>query len=250
MRTFSTTPKLFALLLLASCSIANLFEKTPPSITTTETIFLDINPDIQSTFIATDGIVPNLEANIAKELENRKIKIATKHADANVILKVKTRFAGKVLKRDLPKLLEDETSFASLSNFEIKDKQNKNENSSTMIDRLVEDPSGMIAGFAIGAAMSNPIVFAPIGMVVGSAINFGIGSAISQSQNIIILDIEIHEKTQKPIWYTDKRLHKKDEYSVRRYEYSESTNWKVYKTRVIANGTTKNLHKYIIGLIS
>ena len=249
MRILNRILKFVGIVLLGGCSIASIFEKAPPSVITTESIFLDTNPDTASAFIISDSIVPNLQENIANALEKSNVKMAQNYSSANVVVKVKTRFSGKVLKKDLPKLLEDEASFSSVANLEIKEKpQNIPENTS-MIDRLIEDPSGMIVGFAVGSAISNPIVFAPIGMIVGSALNFGIGSAFSQTHYVTILDVEIHEKAQKPIWYTEKKIHKKDEYSVRKYEYSEQTNWKIYKTRIIANGTAKNLHKHIVALV-
>lgn len=249
MPTLNKIHKIFAVFLLSSCSLASMFETKPQSITTTESIFLDTNPDTQITFIMTDSILPNLKTKIANELKQHNIKIAANYSSANVVLKVKTRFSGKILKKDLGKLLEEEASFASVSNFEIKEKPRKEQEEKTTIDRLVEDPSGMIAGFAIGAAMSNPIVTAPIGMVAGSVLNFTIGSIFGQKEFITILDIEIHEKTPKPIWFTEKRLHQKDEYSIRKYEYSQETNWKIYKTRIIANGSNQNLEKNIASLV-
>jgi hypothetical protein len=249
MPTLNKIPKFIAVCLLSACSIASIFEKTPPSIQATESIFLETNPNSQITFVMTDSLIPNLKESVTKELALTNMQVTQNYSEANIILKVKTRFSGKVLKKDMAKLLEDEVSFAAISNFEIKEKPQIQAEKITMIDRMIEDPSGMIAGFAIGAAMANPVVFAPIGMIAGSGINFAIGSIFGNTQQITILDIEIHEKTAKPIWYTEKRIQKKDEYSIRKYDYSQETNWKIYKTRIIAHNTTENLHKQVVALV-
>ncbi len=106
----------------------------------------------------------------------------------------------------------------------------------------------MIVGFAIGAASGMPIIGAPIGMAVGAGLNIGFSNAFAKTEFLTIFDIEIHERTKKPIWYTDKRIHKKDEYSIRKYDFSEESNWKVYKTRVIVR--TKDRQPINLELVS
>lgn len=242
-------PKIFVILLCTACGIADSFEKSPPSVILAESIFLDTNPDNMRVFVMSDSIVPDLKAKIIEEMQTNGITITQNYSSANVVLKIRTRFNGKVLRKDIPKLLHEETSFTSLQNFEPNERITDSNTEKTIIDKMVEDPSGMIIGFAIGAASSNPVTAAPLGMAIGSALNIGLGSIFQKTEKLTILDIEVQELSQKPIWYHDKRLHRKDEYSIRKYDYSEQTDRKTYKTRIIVHGAVKNLHEVVAGIV-
>ena len=200
------------------------------TITTTQSIFLDI-PD-KTVFLNIDGTIPDFRSVLSNELKNEGVNISKNYANANVLLKVKTKFHGEIISKNYEKTVQDETSFENIEQLPKPEKE-REEYKKTTIDQLIEDPSGMIVGFAIGAASGMPIIGAPIGMAVGAGLNIGFSNALAKTEMLTILDVEIHERTKKPIWYTDKRIHKKDEYSIRKYDFSEESNWKVYKTRVI-----------------
>lgn len=240
--------KICGLLFFIACSITNSLENSSPSVIVTESIFLDTNPDHIKVFVMSDNIIPNLRGKIIDTLQTQGVNLTQDYSSANVVLKVKTHFHGKVYKKEIPVLLHGEISFSNIQNFEIKENPPQNLSEKTMIDKLVEDPSGMIIGFSIGAGLSNPITAAPLGMAIGAALNIGLTSVFEKKQILTILDIEVQERSQKPIWYNDKRLHKKDEYSIRKYDYSDQTNWKTYKTRIIVNGAVVDLHQRVAAI--
>jgi hypothetical protein len=218
-----------AVILLSSCGYMSQ-ERHVNTITTTQSIFLDI-PD-KTVFLNIDGTIPEFRTAVFSEVKNEGVKISQNYANANVLLKVKTKFHGEIISKNYEKTVQDETSFENIEQLPKPEKE-REEYKKTTIDQLIEDPSGMIVGFAIGAASGMPIIGAPIGIAVGAGLNIGFSNAFAKTEFLTILDIEIHERTKKPIWYTDKRIHKKDEYSIRKYDFSEESNWKVYKTRVI-----------------
>jgi uncharacterized protein YacL len=172
-------------------------------------------------------------------IQKNNINIEENQSYANVLLKVKTTFHGKVLSSKINEIIDNKIAYENIES-PIKKYNTEQKYEKTTIDKLIEDPSGMIIGFAIGASMSNPIVSAPIGMALGATLNMSVNGLFKKTTMLTVFDIEIQEKTKKPLWYTDKRIHKKDEYSIRKYEYSEETNWKVYKTRVIVYGKINN----------
>ena len=229
MNTLRIVRILIATVLLSSCGYMSQ-ERHVNTITTTQSIFLD-SPD-KTVFLNIDGTIPQFRNVLLGELKNEGVKVSESYASANVLLKVKTKFHGQIISKNYEKIIQDQTSFENIEQFPKPEKE-KEEYKKTTIDQLIEDPSGMIVGFAIGAASGMPILGAPIGMAVGAGLNIGFSNAFAKTEILTILDIEVHERTKKPIWYTDKRIHKKDEYSIRKYDFSEETNWKVYKTRVI-----------------
>ena len=218
-----------SVILLGSCGYMSQ-DQHVDTITTTQSIFLDI-PD-KTVFLNIDGTIPDFRSVLSNELKSEGVNISKNYANANVLLKVKTKFHGQIISKNYEKIIQDQTSFENIEQLPKPEKE-REEYKKTTIDQLIEDPSGMIVGFAIGAASGMPIIGAPIGMAVGAGLNIGLSNAFAKTEMLTILDVEIHERTKKPIWYTDKRIHKKDEYSIRKYDFSEESNWKVYKTRVI-----------------
>lgn len=93
----------------------------------------------------------------------------------------------------------------------------KGRSTKTTIDQLIEDPSGMIVGFAIGAASGMPIIGAPIGIAVGAGLNIGFSNALAKTEMLTILDIEIHERT-------------KNRYGTRINEFTKRTNTQFVNT--------------------
>lgn len=227
---------LLYLLSILSVSACGFIENKPMNdgIVISEQVFLDTTSKKIAVF--TDNIISNLNANIKSEIEKSGNTIVNDTNHANVLLKVKTRFNGKASYSQMQEMIRDNIGYDNIEKLPEKDKSTPKVYDKTSIDYLIEDPSGMIIGFAIGSALSNPIIMAPIGIISGTIINQLAKNYQKNNKNFTILDIEIHEKAQKPIWYTDKRIHKKDEYSIRKYDYSESTNWKIYRTTVIITG--------------
>ena len=224
------------ILLFSSCSIISQ-DRNVDNIVLTEQIFLDTQD--RKLTLTVDNTLDNLKKDILLEIQQSNINIAENPSNANVLLKVKTTFHGKVLSSKINEIIDNKIAYENIESpvkkYNIEQKYEK-----TTIDKLIEDPSGMIIGFAIGASMSNPIVSAPIGMALGATLNMSVNGLFKKTTMLTVFDVEIQEKTKKPLWYTDKRIHKKDEYSIRKYEYSEETNWKVYKTRVIVYGKVNN----------
>ncbi len=224
------------ILLFSSCSIISQ-DRNVDNIILTEQIFLDTQD--RKLFITVDNTLDNLSKDVLLAIQKNNINIAENQSYANVLLKVKTTFHGKVLSSKINEIIDNKIAYENIESpikkYNIEQKYEK-----TTIDKLIEDPSGMIIGFAIGASMSNPIVSAPIGMALGATLNMSVNGLFKKTTMLTVFDVEIQEKTKKPFWYTDKRIHKKDEYSIRKYEYSEETNWKVYKTRVIVYGKINN----------
>lgn len=224
------------ILLFSSCSIISQ-DRNIDNIVLTEQIFLDTQD--RKLTLTVDNTLDNLKKDILLEIQQSNINIAENLSNANVMLKVKTTFHGKVLSSKINEIIDNKIAYENIESpvkkYNIEQKYEK-----TTIDKLIEDPSGMIIGFAIGASMSNPIVSAPIGMALGATLNMSVNGLFKKTTMLTVFDVEIQEKTKKPLWYTDKRIHKKDEYSIRKYEYSEETNWKVYKTRVIVYGKVNN----------
>ena len=224
------------ILLFFSCSIISQ-DRNVDNIVLTEQIFLDTQD--RKLTLTVDNTLDNLKKDILLEIQQSNINIAENLSNANVMLKVKTTFHGKVLSSKINEIIDNKIAYENIESpvkkYNIEQKYEK-----TTIDKLIEDPSGMIIGFAIGASMSNPIVSAPIGMALGATLNMSVNGLFKKTTMLTVFDVEIQEKTKKPLWYTDKRIHKKDEYSIRKYEYSEETNWKVYKTRVIVYGKVNN----------
>jgi hypothetical protein len=229
MNTLLIVRTVIALAFLGSCGYMSQ-ERHLNVITTTQSIFLD-SPD-KTVFLNIDSTIPQFRNVLLGELKNEGVKVAENYANANVLLKVKTKFHGQIVSKNYEKVVKDEISFENIEQLPKPEKE-REEYKKTTIDQLIEDPSGMIVGFAIGAASGMPIIGAPIGMAVGAGLNIGFSNAFAKTEVLTILDVEVHERTKKPIWYNDKRIHKKDEYSIRKYDFSEETNWKVYKTRVI-----------------
>ena len=229
MNTLLIVRTVIALAFLGSCGYMSQ-ERHLNAITTTQSIFLDTSD--KTVFLNIDGTIPQFRNALLGELQNEGVKVSQNYANANVLLKVKTKFHGQIISKNYEKIIQDQTSFENIEQFPKPEKE-KEEYKKTTIDQLIEDPSGMIVGFAIGAASGMPILGAPIGMAVGAGVNIGFSNAFAKTEILTILDVEIHERTKKPIWYTDKRIHKKDEYSIRKYDFSEESNWKVYKSRVI-----------------
>ena len=224
------------ILLFSSCSIISQ-DRNIDNIVLTEQIFLDTQD--RKLTLTVDNTLDNLKKDILLEIQQSNVNIAENLSNANVMLKVKTTFHGKVLSSKINEIIDNKIAYENIESpvkkYNIEQKYEK-----TTIDKLIEDPSGMIIGFAIGASMSNPIVSAPIGMALGATLNMSVNGLFKKTTMLTVFDVEIQEKTKKPLWYTDKRIHKKDEYSIRKYEYSEETNWKVYKTRVIVYGKVNN----------
>jgi len=224
------------ILLFSSCSIISQ-DRNIDNITLTEQIFLDTQDRKLS--ITVDNTLDNLRTDVLLAIQKNNINIEENQSYANVLLKVKTTFHGKVLSSKINEIIDNKIAYENIES-PIKKYNTEQKYEKTTIDKLIEDPSGMIIGFAIGASMSNPIVSAPIGMALGATLNMSVNGLFKKTTMLTVFDIEIQEKTKKPLWYTDKRIHKKDEYSIRKYEYSEETNWKVYKTRVIVYGKINN----------
>lgn len=224
-----------AIAFLTSCGFTSQ-ERRINTITTTQSIFLDNSE--KTVFVNIDGTIPNFRAAVVNALKNDGVRVSEVYAGANVLLKVKTKFHGQIVSKNYEKLIHDETSFENIEQLPKPEKE-REEYKKTTIDQLMEDPSGMLVGFAIGASTGLPIIGAPIGMAIGAGLNIGFSNAFAQTEILTIFDVEIHERTKKPIWYVDKRIHKKDEYSIRKYDFSEETNWKVYKTRVIVRTKTE-----------
>jgi hypothetical protein len=224
------------ILLCSSCSILSQ-DRNVDNIILTEQIFIDTQDRKVSAIV--DNTLDNLKKDVIFAMQQNNVNIVEGVSNANVLLKVKTTFHGRVLSSKVNEVIDNKIAYenieSSIKKYNIEQKYEK-----TTIDKLIEDPSGMVIGFAIGASVSNPIVFAPIGMALGAAFNMSVTGLFKKTTMLTVLDVEIHEKAKKPLWYTDKRIHKKDEYSIRKYEYSEETNWKVYKTRVIIYGNVKN----------
>jgi hypothetical protein len=220
---------ILTLLLCSSCAIFS-GEKQLNGIFITQEIFLDGSPS--SINITVDGVVPSLKESTIAEVQSTNL-LAQNH-NADILLKVRTKFYGEVPVSKKDEILENDINIYDIDG--IKQRPEKKPISKSKIDKLIEDPSGMIVGFAVGIGMSNPMVSAPIGMALGAGVNLVASTLFEEQIHITILEIEIHEKAKKPMWYTDKRIHKKDEHSIRKYEYSEETQWKVYKTRVVVQG--------------
>ncbi len=221
--------------ILSSCGLISQ-DKHINAITTTHMIFLDsnLNANSKNVDISIDSTIPQLREITLQKLKDDGIKIVDSNANsnANVVLKVKTKFHGEILSKHYQKTIEDEVSFENIEQLPKPEKE-KEKYQRTTIDQLIEDPSGMIIGFAIGASTGTPIIGAPIGMAIGAALNISFSHLFAPTEILTILEVEVHEKAKQPIWYNDKRIHQKDEYSIRKYDFSEQTNWKVYKTRII-----------------
>ena len=224
------------ILLCTSCSILSQ-DRNVDNIILTEQIFLDTQDRKISVIV--DNTLDNLKKDVLSEIQQNNANIVETSSNANILLKVKTTFHGRVLSSKVNEVLENEVAYENIES-SIKKYNTEQKYEKTTIDKLIEDPSGMVIGFAIGASVSNPIVFAPIGMALGAALNMSVTGLFKKTTMLTVLDVEIHEKAKKPLWYTDKRIHKRDEYSIRKYEYSEETNWKAYKTRVIVYGKVNN----------
>ncbi len=239
MNTLQIVRTFFLGLAITSCGLMSQ-ERHINTITATQSIFLDI-PE-KSVFVNIDGTVPQFRNIVVQELRNQNVRVSETYANANVLLKVKTKFHGKIASKNYEKVTYDETSFENIEQLPKPEKE-REVYKKTTIDQLLEDPSGMLVGFAIGASSGVPIIGAPIGMAIGAGLNIGFSNVFAHTETLTILDVEIHERTKKPIWFTEKRIHKKDEYSIRKYDISEESNWKVYKTRVIVrNNSGKNLN--------
>lgn len=234
----------FILLLCCSCVIFS-GEKQLHGIIITQEIFLDGRH--QSIAITIDDIVPNLKEIITKEVVYANLLVQDTNPD--ILLKVKTKFHGNVPISKLEEVVKQDINIYDIDG--IKERHQTKPLEKSKIDKLIEDPSGMIIGFAVGVGMSNPMAAAPIGMAFGAGVNLAAATLFEEQIHTTILEIEIHEKAKKPIWYTDKRIHKKDEYSIRKYEFSEETQWKVYKTRVIVQGkhSSQEVAKRITSLL-
>jgi hypothetical protein len=209
------------------------------SITLTQSIFLD-TPE-KYVYLTADSVLPNLKEEIGEQLKQEGIHLVQNQNSANVVLKVKTRFHGRIFSKNYEQAIEDKLSFENIEQLPKPEKE-KPEYEKTSIDKLIEDPSGLIVGFMLGSAMPNPIVFAPIGMVAGVGVNSFAMNYLQKSEFVTILDVEVLEKTKKPIWFNEKKVHQKDEYGVRKYDFSEETNWKTYKTRIITRTKFGNVN--------
>ncbi len=238
--------KFILIIVLSSCTI--LSQETPHNkIITTQSIFLDIPS--KNVYLTMDNIVPSLKISTVKNIQNYNLNITTKDR-AGIILTVKTKFYGKIATREFDKVLKKDLDISHINSVPTNTPYEK-QHEKTTIDKLIADPSGLIIGFAIGSAMSNPIVGAPIGMAMGVWLNMAGNSLFERTIPLTVLEIEVHEKAQSPIWYKDKRIHKQDEYSSRTYEYSEQTRWKTYKTRIIVYGehSSEKIAQRIVSLI-
>lgn len=223
------------LIFVNSCSIF-ASEQYQNGITISNAIFTDNT--IKEVYLVVDSVIPNLTNSIQDEIKNVNLKLVDEKYDNRnlVVLKVKTIFDGRASQNQIKKLTNEDSSTKT---------REKN-----TIDHLIEDPSGMIIGFAIGTGMSNPITAAPLGMAIGASSNLMIKN-FKSNNHFTILEIEVLEKVAKPIWYKDVRTHKIDETSTRTFEYSEETTWKTHKTRIFVRGKYSNneISKRIVSLI-
>lgn len=221
----------FSVLLLTGC-VAFSGEKQINGIIVTQQIFPDGN--ISSVLLRMDNIVDNLKIVTMQEIEASGLTIVSDPSNADALLKVKTLFSGKIPTSKIEEIVKEDLNVYDVEG--LKHRVERKEVSQTKIDKLIEDPSGMLIGFAVGISMSNPMVAAPMGMAFGAGLNLAASTFFGEEENLTVLEVEVHEKAKKPLWYIDKRIHKKDENSIRKYEFSEETNRKVYKTRLIVHG--------------
>lgn len=229
--------KIFFVLLLPSCGFFSQ-DKHIDSITTTQAIFLDSNEKI--VHFTVDGIVPDFREVLKQKLKDDGINVTQNVNSATILLKVRTKFHGKNLIKNYENIVKNDISFENIEQLPKHEKE-ISVYKKTTIDNIIEDPSGIILGFVAGIVSGSPIVGAPIGMVVGAGVNLGVDHFFARDEFLTVFEVEVLEKMKKPIWFNEKKIHKTDEYGVRKYDFSQETFWKTHKTRIIVRSKNQDI---------
>ena len=220
MRLFKLLGVMAALVILCSCAATQVALEHKDLDTQTkmsETIFLDPVPNSQKTVYVQVKNTSNQKMNLTKPIisaiQSHGYKVVNNPNHAHYVLQANVLKIGKM---------------------------SRSASQSAIGGGYGSALAGAGTGVALGA-LSNNSNAALAGGIVGGAIGFSADSLVKDVNYAMITDVQVSERTRGPIYQKTKSNLKQGTSAQTVQQYSEKTNFKRYRTRVVSNADKVNL---------